>query len=219
MPQLFPHSANSSVRVSLVILVSVVAALAWVGVSLQYGPYTTRQGQAREQPVPFSHAHHVGGLGLDCRYCHTSVEGTAFAGIPPTKTCMNCHAQIWSGSSMLAPVRDSFLTGSSLRWTRVHDLPDFVYFQHDIHLAKGVGCQSCHGDVDRMALMYQDKSLQMRWCLDCHRAPEKYLRPKDQVFNTEYRYPANQLALGRELIQQYHVRSPQDITSCSTCHR
>ncbi|MHB8736817.1 MAG: cytochrome c3 family protein [Terriglobales bacterium] len=218
MPQLFPHSANSSVRVSLVILVTVVAALAWVGVSYQYGPYTTRQGQTREQPVPFSHAHHVGGLGLDCRYCHTSVEGSSFAGIPPTKTCMNCHAQIWSGSSMLAPVRDSFRTGESIRWTKVHDLPDFVYFQHDIHIAKGVGCQSCHGDVDRMPLMYQAKSLQMRWCLDCHRAPEKYLRPKDQIFNTEYTYPANQLALGRQLIQQYHVRSPQDITSCSTCH-
>jgi len=204
----------------------------WVFEQIQRSPYTTYAGVARPQPVPFSHQHHVGGLGIDCRYCHTSVEVSSFAGIPPTKTCMNCHSQIWSNAPLLEPVRESFRSGQSLVWTRVNDLPDFVYFNHSIHIAKGVGCNTCHGPVDRMPLMYNQASLQMEWCLDCHRAPEKYLRTREQVFNMRYEQPSafkpasldgktynEQISLGKALLSKYKLRSVQDITSCSTCHR
>ena len=178
MAQIFHRSANSLARMSILggvfLLVTVGAVLA----ELQRSPYVTRQHEARVQTPPFSHKHHVGGMGLDCRYCHTSVEDSGFAGIPPTKTCMNCHAQIWSTQPMLEPVRESYRTGKPLVWTRVHDLPDFVYFDHSIHINKGVGCQSCHGQVNEMPFMYMEHSLQMEWCLSCHRQPEKYLRPK-----------------------------------------
>ena len=158
----------------------------------QRSPYVTTQYIAPEQPIPFSHQHHAAGLGLDCRYCHTSVEESSFAGIPPTKTCMNCHAQIWTNAAMLEPIRFSFSSGESLKWVRVHDLPDFVYFNHSIHIAKGVGCYSCHGQVDQMPLMYPEHTLQMEWCLNCHREPEKFLRPKEQVFNMQYQQPSQQ---------------------------
>ena len=185
------------------------------------------------QPVAFSHAHHVGQLGIDCRYCHTSVETSSFAGIPPTKTCMNCHSQIWTNAELLEPVRASFKSGESLQWTRVNQLPDFVFFNHSIHINKGVGCNTCHGPVDQMPLMYQQESLQMEWCLSCHRVPEKNLRPRDQVFNMRYQQPTDeanavvvdgksftdQLSLGKALVEKYHVRGVRDITSCSTCHR
>jgi hypothetical protein len=182
--------------------------------------------------VPFSHQHHVTGLGIDCRYCHTSVETSSFAGIPPTKTCMNCHSQIWTNAPMLEPVRASYRSGESLQWTRVNQLPDFVYFNHSIHINKGVGCNTCHGAVDQMPLMYQYASLQMEWCLECHRAPEKNLRPRSEVFNMRYEPPTqdqpvvvggqsytDQESLGKALVAQYKVRNVQDITSCNTCHR
>jgi len=199
---------------------------------VQRSPYVTTQGVAPEQPVPFSHQHHVAGIGIDCRYCHTSVETSGFAGLPPTKTCMNCHSQIWNESPMLEPVRASFRNDRSLVWTRVHDLPDFVYFNHSIHVAKGVGCSTCHGPVDQMPLMYQAQSLQMEWCLACHRAPEKFLRPQSEIFNMKYRPPAlespvsirgedftSQEELGRFLVKQNHLRQVEGLTSCSTCHR
>ena len=135
-----------------------------------------------EQPVPFSHEHHVAGLGIDCRYCHTGVEKSAFAGIPPTETCMTCHSQVWRDAPALAPVRESWATGKPLRWKRVHDLPDYVYFNHSIHVQKGVACVSCHGRVDKMPLMAKQHSLYMRWCLDCHRAPEAHQQPVSEVF-------------------------------------
>ena len=210
----------------------VVAVGFWVAAQVQRSPYSTYAGVVRPQPVPFSHQHHVGGLGIDCRYCHTSVEVSNFAGIPPTKTCMNCHAQIWTNAALLEPVRQSFQTGKSLVWTRVNDLPDFVYFNHSIHINKGVGCNSCHGPVDRMPLMYNAASLQMEWCLSCHREPEKFLRPREEVFNMRYEQPngsrpavldgntyTDQLSYGRALAKKYHLRTVQDITSCSTCHR
>src|SRR5881394_3502573 len=189
MPQVFNRGANGLARMSLVILGLVVTSLALTLNELQRSPYVTKQGERLEQPVPFSHQHHVSGLGLDCRYCHTSVENSSFAGIPPTKTCMNCHAQIWTNAPMLAPVRYSFSSGQSLQWTRVHDLPDFVYFNHSIHINKGVGCFSCHGQVDEMPLMYEENTLQMEWCLDCHREPERFLRPRNEVFNMKYHQP------------------------------
>ncbi len=167
--------------------------------------YNTNQGDFVEQPIQFSHAHHVGGKGIDCRYCHTSVEESAFANIPPTKTCMNCHSQIWTNAPILEPVRASFRDNKPLHWTRVHDLPDFVYFNHSIHVKKGVGCATCHGRVDKMPLMYQQANLQMNWCLDCHRNPAKYVRPRDQVFNMAWERPSDDPGLGERLVQEYKI--------------
>lgn len=232
MAQIFHRSTNTLARVSIFAAVFLVAGLLWAALELARSPYVTYAGVARMQPVPFSHQHHVAGLGIDCRYCHTSVEVSGFAGIPPTKTCMNCHAQIWTNAPMLEPVRESFRTGKSLVWTRVNDLPDFVYFDHSIHINKGVGCDTCHGPVNKMPLMYNYASLQMEWCLSCHRAPEKFIRPRDQVFNMEYQQPnagkpvsadgrefKDQLALGNYLKAAYKVRTVEDMTSCNTCHR
>jgi len=198
--------------------VFIAAAAGWIGWQVDRSPYVTGAGVAKNQPVPFSHEHHVNGLGLDCRYCHTSVTESAFAGIPPTKTCMTCHSRMWTDAEMLQPVRDSWNNETPLQWTRVHDLPDYVYFNHSIHVAKGIGCSTCHGQVDRMPLMYQSASLQMEWCLGCHREPEKFIRPKDQVFNMKYVAPSNQLEVGRELVAAYHVRREQ-LSNCSVCHR
>jgi len=219
MPQIFHPSTNTISKFSIFGAVFIIAALAWVSAGVNRSGYVTQAGIAREQPVQFSHAHHVAGIGIDCRYCHTSVEESNFAGIPPTKTCMNCHSQIWANSPYLEPVRSSFRTNKSLEWTRVNDLPDFVYFNHSIHIKKGVGCNTCHGPVDKMPLMRQEKSLQMEWCLDCHRHPEKYVRPKEEVFNVSWKQPENQEVIGRELVKKYHILSPQQLTDCSTCHR
>jgi hypothetical protein len=160
----------------------------------------------------------VAGLGLDCRYCHSFVERSSSAGIPPTATCMNCHKLIWNESPMLEPVRESFRTGKPLNWRKVYDLPDFVYFDHSIHVAKGVGCASCHGRIDKMRLTAQYPSLQMEWCLACHRNPEKFLRPKDKIFDLAW-VAADQETLGKELVKQNHLRSTIALTNCSTCHR
>src|SRR5881396_8320 len=232
MPKIFRRSANTLSKVSIFGLLSLVGGLVLLAIVLARSSYVTRQHLFVEQPLQFSHMHHVTDDGIDCRYCHTSVETSSFAGIPPTKTCMNCHSQIWTGAPMLEPVRESFRTGKSLVWNRVNDLPDFVYFNHSIHINKGVGCNTCHGPVDRMPLMYNFASLQMEWCLDCHRAPEKYLRPREQVFNMRYEQPSSgkmvtvdgksytdQLSLGTDLVHKYNLRSVADITSCSTCHR
>ncbi|HWR14306.1 MAG TPA: cytochrome c3 family protein [Terriglobales bacterium] len=232
MPQIFHRSTNTIARVSIILALVLVSGGLWASLELQRSPYFSWRGVARQQPVPFSHQHHVSGLGIDCRYCHTSVENSNFAGIPPTKTCMNCHAQIWTNAPMLEPVRESFRSGKSLVWTRVNAVPDFVYFDHSIHVNKGVGCNECHGAVDKMPLMYAENTMQMEWCLSCHRAPEKVLRPKDQVFNMAYQKPApgkpvtvngkeftDQIELGTYLKKEYKLRSVYDITSCNTCHR
>jgi len=230
--QIFHRSANVISRLSIYLAIFTLAFALWACIQFQRSPYVTYAGVVRPQPAPFSHQHHVGGLGIDCRYCHTSVESSRFAGIPPTQTCMNCHSQIWTSAPLLEPVRSSFRTGRSLEWNRVNDLPDFVYFDHSIHINKGVGCNSCHGPVDRMPMMFNYASLQMEWCIECHRAPEKNLRPRDQVFNMRYQQPTpdlpvvldgkaytDQLSLGKDLVNKYHLRSVMDITSCNTCHR
>jgi len=230
--QIFHRSANVISRASIYTGIFTAAFALWACIQIQRSPYVTYAGIARPQPAPFSHEHHVAALGIDCRYCHTSVETSSVAGIPPTKTCMNCHSQIWTNAPMLEPVRESFRSGKSLVWNRVNDLPDFVYFDHSIHINKGVGCNTCHGPVDRMPLMYNYASLQMEWCIECHRAPEKNLRPREQVFNMRYQQPTkdlpvaddgnsytDQLSLGKHLVDKYHLRSVMDITSCSTCHR
>jgi cytochrome c7-like protein len=216
MAQIFSRHANSYVKASIVLVLLLVAGIFGAADRLARSPYVTRQDTFREQPIQFSHQHHVGGIGIDCRYCHTSVEKAASAGIPPTKTCMNCHAQIWANSPFLEPVRQSFRTDTPLRWIRVHDLPDFVYFNHSVHVKKGVGCSTCHGRVDRMPLMYQKSSLLMEWCLDCHRAPEKYVRPREAVYQMDYEPPPDQLELGTRLVRAYDIKS---LTTCSTCHR
>ncbi|HZS08771.1 MAG TPA: cytochrome c3 family protein [Blastocatellia bacterium] len=219
MPQIFHRSTNTIARVTIFGAVFILAALLWVVAEVNRSPYVTQAFVAREQPVQFSHKHHVGDDGIDCRYCHTTVEQSAFAGIPPTKTCMNCHSQLFLHSSYLEIVRASWRDNKPIAWTRVHDLPDFVYFNHSIHVNKGVGCSTCHGRVDRMPLVYQVASLQMEWCLGCHRQPEKFVRPRDQIYNMAWQPPANQIEQGRRLIAEYNIQSPAALTSCSVCHR
>ena len=287
MAQIFDRSSNALARASLVLTGLIVIALGVTLDQLQRSPWVTRQGQRPEQPVPFSHKHHVTGLGLQCQYCHTSVEKSGYAGIPPTKTCMNCHAQIWTNAALLQPVRNSWATGESIPWIKVHDLPDYVYFSHEIHVNKGIGCASCHGRVDQMPLMYEQNTLQMEWCLKCHRNPAKNLRPTSQIYNMAWDAPAEerpvwcsvndiktgtptsqaancttkdptgegaQLAalqmpnppvggqtsdahsgmipaslhyekftsqdqLGHFLLKQYHIRTPNELSSCEVCHR
>jgi Cytochrome c7 and related cytochrome c len=216
MAQIFHPSTNTISRLSIFGGVIAVVALVAAMAAINESPYITEVGVARSQPVPFSHKHHVGDDGIDCRYCHTSVEESSFAGIPPTKTCMNCHTQIWSESPVLEPVRESFRTGKSIQWTRVHNLPGFVYFNHSIHVHKGVGCVTCHGRVDQMPLTWRENTLYMDWCLECHRAPERYVRPRQYVFSMDYQPPADQIALGEQLVKQYAIKK---LTSCSTCHR
>ena len=267
MAQVFDRSSNALVRFSLVLTGLIIISLGVALDQLQRSPWVTRQGQRADQPIPFSHKHHVEGLGLQCQYCHVQVEKAAYAGIPPTKTCINCHAQIWTNAEYLEPVRQSWATGASIQWIRVHDLPDYVYFSHDIHVNKGIGCASCHGRVDQMPLMYMENSLQMEWCLDCHRNPAKNLRPTSEIYNMAWAGPSSskpvqcaptgkagttaqsinctvtkaaeggvetvamekqpagaqtftdQAELGRYLTAQYHIRPPNELTSCETCHR
>ena len=290
MAQVFDRSSNALARFSLVLTGVIVIALGVTLDNLQRSPWVTRQGQRPDQPVPFSHKHHVEGLGLQCQYCHTQVEKAAYAGIPPTKTCINCHAQIWTNADLLEPVRQSWATGASIQWIRVHDLPDYVYFNHEIHVNKGIGCASCHGRVDEMPLMYQENTLQMEWCLNCHRNPAVNLRPTSEIYNMAWAGPSNdkpvwctsavkggssesnptaqnvsctttdpsgkgpevammqisatahgptasdvpplgitmpasyekftnQMDLGKYLTAQYHIRNPQQLSSCETCHR
>ncbi len=183
---------------------------------LYRSPYVDEKLVIREQPVPFSHKHHVGELGLDCRFCHSSVENSSFAGIPPVSTCMTCHSQIWKDSALLEPVRDAARTGRPLSWKRVNDLPQFVYFDHGIHVHKGIGCTSCHGPVGEMPLTWRQTSLEMRWCLSCHEHPEENLRPRDAVFLADDRPSPGRRELGRRLAGQNHV---QKLTDCAACHR
>lgn len=215
MSQIFKPSTNTLARVSLFGAVFFIAASLWIVAELNRSAWATREGVIRKQPIPFSHDHHVAAMGIECLYCHTSVEDSAFAGIPPTATCMNCHRLIWNESPMLEPVRESFRTGNPIEWVRVNDLPDFVYFNHSIHIAKGVGCVTCHGRVDRMPLMKQASSLQMEWCLDCHRSPEDYVRPRSEIYNMEW-VAEDQVALGAQLVAEYEIESR---LSCSACHR
>jgi hypothetical protein len=305
MAQVFDRSSNALARFSLVLTGVIVIALGVTLDQLQRSPWVTRQGQRPDQPIPFSHKHHVEGLGLQCQYCHTQVEKAAYAGIPPTKTCINCHAQIWTNAALLEPVRQSWATGASIQWIRVHDLPDYVYFNHEIHVNKGIGCASCHGRVDEMPLMYQQNTLQMEWCLNCHRNPAVNLRPTSEIYNMAWAGPSSdkpvwctstvkggataqnvsctttdpaaggpevammqlesptpagqgrpqsgtsmqphpnsgegqtasdvapmgivmpasyqkftsQIDLGKYLTSQYHIRTPEQLSSCETCHR
>ncbi|WP_148863671.1 cytochrome c3 family protein [Marinobacter fonticola] len=215
MPQLFRRRTNGYVQLFLA-LVALTVLLAGVALSLNGSPYATGQNAVPEQPVPFSHQHHVGGLGIDCQYCHTSVDRSSFAGLPDTQTCMTCHSQLWTNADMLAPVRQSLARKEPIEWVRVHDLPDHVYFNHQMHVNNGVGCESCHGRVDRMPLMRQDKPLTMKWCLECHRNPGPRLRPKDKI--TEMGYSPDSGRSADDYLALYDIHTDR-MTECSTCHR
>ena len=218
MAQIFPESANWAAKASILAGLLLAATVLGILLNINRIHYVNRVNIALDQPVPFSHKHHVTGLGIDCRYCHTSVEHGAFAGIPPTETCMTCHSQIWTEAPNLEPVRTSWRENKPIEWNKVHDLPDFVYFDHSIHLAKGVGCQTCHGQVDQMPLMWKVNSLNMEWCIECHKNPEKFVRPKEQVFSMTYRKPNNQEELGAQLVADYNIQTEQ-LLNCSVCHR
>jgi hypothetical protein len=219
MAQLFRPSSNTIAKVSIAAVVLAAGGLLAFGYIMDRGPWITSVGVAPEQPILFSHKHHVKDDGIDCRYCHTSVEDSSFAGLPPTETCMSCHSQIWSNATATQPIRDSWTSGNSIEWQRVHKLPDFVYFNHSIHINKGIGCSACHGKVDEMPWIYKVNTLNMNWCLNCHRNPAAFIRPASEVFNVDYVYPANQAELGAKLVQEYHVKPANSLTSCWTCHR
>lgn len=196
-----------------------LCAFAGALTALNLSPYVTQAYVPIEQPVPFSHQHHVGGLGLDCRYCHVSAETSHFAGMPPTHTCMTCHSQVWNDSPTLQPVRDSLLNDKPLQWQRVYNLPQFVYFRHDIHVNKGVACETCHGRVDKMPITWKAESTTMSWCVNCHRHPEKNLRPREAVFQMGWQTDEDRSALGARLMRAYHIKDAQQLTDCTTCHR
>lgn len=219
MAQIFPPYSDTVFRIVLILAVAIPGAAMAVGYSVVRSDYVSDVGWVLGQPIPFSHKHHVGGLGLDCRYCHNSVARAAVAGMPSTRTCMTCHSQLWTEADMLAPLRVSLKSGEPIRWRRVHDLPDFVFFNHSIHLAKGVGCESCHGPVAEMPLTRKAKPMTMGWCLDCHRNPAPHLRPKNALYDTTWTPPRNRKALGEELAARFGVRKPSKITHCYTCHR
>jgi formamidopyrimidine-DNA glycosylase len=218
MAQIFHHHANTLAKVTIlgvILLIVAISVLAWE-VNFSYNVYL---GEHLEQPVPFSHKHHVTEDGIDCRYCHTTVETSSFAGIPSTHTCMSCHSKIWVNSAMLEPVRESYISDTSIDWVRVNALPDFVYFDHSIHVAKGVGCTTCHGPIGDMPITFRANTLYMRWCINCHKHPWRYLRPKQYEFSVTYKPPADQDDLGRKLVAENHIKPPLVLTSCYMCHR
>ncbi len=227
MAQIFHPSANTIAKASIFGFVFMLCFIGSLTMGYDRSTWRSGVGERKDQPVPFSHEHHVRGLGIDCRYCHTAVESSHFAGVPATKTCMTCHSQIWTNAALLEPVRNSWRTNTPIKWTRIHNLPEFVYFNHSIHIAKGVGCATCHGAVDTMPLMYQHGSLQMQWCLNCHRNPEQFLRPRGEIYNLHYNPEEDeslpvamrsQAKLGESLVKEYHIHKEQ-LTNCSVCHR
>ena len=218
MGQLFSKRANA---ITWLVLIGTPLLITATCVALYAFPrsnFWTRVDVPIDQPVQFSHRHHVGVVGIDCRYCHTSVEQSAFAGMPSTETCMTCHSEIWKDAPMLQLVRGSWRSGRPIKWTRVYDAPDYVYFDHSIHVNKGVGCATCHGAVNEMPLTWKTQELYMRWCLDCHRDPAKFVRPKNEVFNMTYVPPEDQRSLGEALLGANHVHTA-GLTDCYVCHR
>jgi hypothetical protein len=218
MPQLFRPRSNAIAKLSLILILGVPSALFLIFEIYLWSSYETEVGVPISQPVPFSHKHHVSELGIDCRYCHSFVENSAFAGIPPSSICMTCHSQIWREAPMLKPVHDSFKSQEPIAWNRVYRMPKYVYFNHSIHVQKGIGCSSCHGEIDRMPLTEKARTFYMRDCLSCHRNPEKFLRPREEIFNPQYIAPKAQLTLGNELLEKYHIRK-EHLMDCNTCHR
>ncbi len=217
MAQVFHRSINWLARFSILAVILLTSAVFGILLNINRIDYVSEVDVAIDQPVPFSHKHHVQALGIDCRYCHTSVEESAFAGIPPVETCMTCHSLIWTEAPNLEPIRASWRDDTPLQWNRVYDLPDFVYFRHNIHVAKGIGCTSCHGAIDEMPLVSVENALNMEWCLECHRQPEMQIRPREHVFDVDWTPPPDQEAQGLRLVEEYDVRVSQ-LTDCSICH-
>ncbi len=219
MAQIFNRGANNVAKISIVVVILLGGVAFFVYTQIARSSYLTGRYDEKQQPVQFSHKHHVGDDGIDCRYCHTAVETSYSAGIPPTQTCMNCHNELWADSPYLEPIRESYRTGKPIEWERVHDLPEYAYFNHSIHIAKGVGCSTCHGQIDNMPAVYQENTLQMEWCLACHREPEKFIRPKNEIYNMQWD-PNDLSAEEREVMKaDYKIREAEILTSCSTCHR
>jgi hypothetical protein len=219
MSQVFKPGANTAAKLSILaglLLLVVVLTMLLVGEGSPYG--AGRAGIAVAQPVRFSHELHTGTLNISCVYCHSTAEQTAYGGIPDTHTCMTCHSQIKVNSELLAPVRASYQTGQPLVWNKVHELAQHVYFNHSIHVSKGVGCETCHGRVDQMPLVWQARSMTMSWCLDCHMAPEQYVRPADQIYTFGWKPPVDQAVLGPQLLEQYNIKT-SGLTDCWVCHR
>lgn len=217
MPQYFPPNSNAFAKWSILGGV-IFLSLLLLSLVFYARTFRNRVNVPVQQPVGYQHALHVSELGLDCRYCHTSVEVAASANIPPTEVCMTCHSQVRVGAPALAAVQASWDNGTSIEWNRVHDLADFVYFNHSAHINKGVGCATCHGRIDRMNEIWKAEPMTMGWCLECHRNPARFVRPKEEVFNLAYEAPANQLELGRQLVEAYHINTNK-LPQCSTCHR
>lgn len=233
MAQVFPRQANLLARLSVLGILLLIGLSIWGIWLFNLSNWSRRVGPTDgpiPQPVEYSHAFHVGGLKMDCRYCHSKIEVSGYANVPATQTCMTCHSVIRTDSVKLQPVRDSWKNNTPIQWNKVHDLPGFVYFNHSSHIAKGVGCTTCHGPIGAMAYnadpskgavggVYKQHPLFMSWCLECHRNPEKYVRPEDQVFNPDYQVPTNQLAIGAQLVDQYKIRGANQLTNCAICHR
>jgi hypothetical protein len=219
MAQVFHRSANNIAKASIVAAVLLGGVAFFVVTQIARSSYVRGRYLEKQQPIQFSHKHHVGDDGIDCRYCHTSVETSSSAGLPPTQTCMNCHSQIWSDSPYLEPVRASFRENKPIEWERVHDLPEYVYFNHSIHVNKGVGCSTCHGKVDEMASVYMENTLQMEWCIACHKDPSQFIRPKSEVYNMGWHDDDIGPKEREKLKDEYRIRSRLQLTSCSTCHR
>jgi hypothetical protein len=249
MAQIFKPSSNTVARASLAMAGGGVLILGLAVAAISRSPLNTKVNVPKNQPVPFSHQHHTWELGIDCRYCHTSVEKSAQAGFPATEVCMSCHSQIWQNSPLLEPIRQSYETKTPMKWTLVNKVPEFVYFNHSIHISRGINCNTCHGPVQQMHITWKGNSFQMQWCLECHRSPEKYLyhdesnpqmTPRQQVFNLYWKIQANDPLTEREkaLVKGDPIRTEdpvevkkgldlvvkygvktQELADCSTCHR
>jgi hypothetical protein len=219
MPQAFRPRSNLIFRSAIFGVFFFLAALAWVLAVLFRSPFITRVNVPIEQPTLFSHDLHVKGVGIDCRYCHTSVEDSAFADLPPTATCMSCHSQLLQNHPDLVLINNSFRIGAAIDWNRVHNLADFAYFRHDVHVAKGFGCETCHGRVDLMEDTAKTETLYMEWCLECHRNPERYIRPVEYVFVMGWEPQEDQEELGRRLVEEYNIAPIRQLTDCSVCHQ
>jgi hypothetical protein len=218
MANIFPRSSNF-LPLKVIACGAVTVPLVIAAVWYYFTPKYTRVGYMPTQPVPFSHALHVGQLGMDCRYCHSFVEVGGPANIPTTQTCMNCHSQVKKDSSKLAAVRESWETGKPIPWVKIHQAPDYVYFNHSVHVNRGVSCQSCHGNINRMEVVYHAEPHSMGWCLECHRNPEKHIRPVEHVFNLDWKpemIGEKQETLGKRLAADWNIQPPQN---CAACHR
>jgi hypothetical protein len=218
MAQIFSRSADTWLRLGLLMLIVGLSGGLFVGLALDRSDYQNGRNWVVEQPLPFSHAHHAGDLKIDCRYCHSSVESSAMASIPSTETCMTCHSQIWKSADVLEPLRKSLREHEPMHWQRVVELPDYVYFHHGVHVNAGVGCSECHGRIDRMQLVFKAEPMSMGQCLACHRDPAPHLRPVGQVTNPQWHTNQDRRALGEQLMKERQI-DIHGLTDCGICHR